>query len=346
MIKTLEVQNFTALPDAKWEFASGLNVIVGENGFGKTHVLKLLYSLLKVPSDAKDHSAAQLERAYAEKLVGVFRPESLGRLVKRRQGRGRCEFHVRMSDKQLSVAGGFASNAKSQVNLKKRPTQALERSPAYLPTRELVTLCPWFVPLYDNYHLEFEEIWRDTVSLLGNPSLKGPREKRAAELLAPLEQAMGGKVQVDASSGRFYLQMPGEGRMEMPLVAEGLRKIAMLARLISTGALLEQGYLFWDEPETNLNPKLIKVVAASIVAVAASGVQVFVASHSLFLLRELEMLLGAKQYQKLTKRWFALAAKDGEVALEQSDRIEDIQTLVMLDEELAQSDRFMIWEGM
>lgn len=39
--------------------------------------------------------------------------------------------------------------------------------------------------------------------------------------------------------------------MEMPLVAEGLRKVAMLARLIATGTLLEQGYLFWDEPETS-----------------------------------------------------------------------------------------------
>lgn len=345
MIKTLEVQNFTALPNAAWAFAPGLNVVVGENGFGKTHVLKLLYALLKVQADAKDLSKGVLERAYADKLTAVFRPESLGRLVKRRQGRGRCEFRLDMSNDGLSMAGAFASNAKSQIEILKAPAEGLARSPAYLPTRELVTLCPWFVSLYENFHLEFEETWRDTVSLLGNPSLKGPREKRAAELLEPLEKAMGGKVQVDAASGRFYLQLPGEGRMEMPLVAEGLRKIAMLARLISTGTLLEQGYLFWDEPETNLNPKLIKVVAASIVAVAATGVQVFVASHSLFLLRELEMLLGDKRYQKLPRRWFALAAKDGEVALEQSDQIEDIQTLVMLDEELAQSDRFMNWEG-
>ncbi len=132
--------------------------------------------------------------------------------------------------------------------------------------------------------------------------------------------------------------------MEMPLVAEGLRKIAMLARLISTGTLLEQGYLFWDEPESNLNPKLIKAVAASIVTVANSGVQVFIASHSLFLLRELEMLLDEKRYQKLPCRWFALAEQDGEVVLEQSSQIDDIHTLVMLDEELAQSDRFMNWE--
>ncbi|HXG29075.1 MAG TPA: AAA family ATPase [Nevskiales bacterium] len=345
MITTLEVQKFTTLPNAAWSFASGLNVVVGENGLGKTHVLKLLYALLKVQADAKELNKGVLERAYADKLTTVFRPESLGRLVKRRQGHGRCEIRLEMRNAAQSMAGAFASNAKSQIEIVKAPTEGLARSPAYLPTRELVTLCPWFVPLYENYHLEFEETWRDTVSLLGNPSLKGPREKRAAELLEPLERAMGGKVQVDPASGRFYLKLPGEGRMEMPLVAEGLRKIAMLARLISTGTLLEQGYLFWDEPETNLNPKLIKVVAASILAVAASGVQVFIASHSLFLLRELEMLLGDKRYQKLPSRWFALAAKDGDIVLEQSDRIEDIQTLVMLDEELAQSDRFMSWEG-
>lgn len=345
MIRTLEVQNFTTLPDATWSFAQGLNVIVGENGLGKTHVLKLLYALLKVQADAKDLSKGVLERAYADKLTAVFRPESLGRLVKRRQGRSRCEFRLDMSNDGQSMAGAFASNAKSQIEILKAPSKGLARSPAYLPTRELVTLCPWFVSLYENYHLEFEETWRDTVSLLGNPSLKGPREKRAAELLRPLEEAMGGKVQVDAASGRFYLQLPGEGRMEMPLVAEGLRKIAMLARLISTGTLLEQGYLFWDEPETNLNPKLIKVVAASIVAVAASGVQVFIASHSLFLLRELEMLLGEKRYQRLPRCWFALAATDGGVALEQSIQVEHIQTLVMLEEELAQSDRFMNSEG-
>lgn len=341
MIKQLKLDNFTALPDSQWLFASGINVIVGENGLGKTHVLKLLYALLKVQADTKEFSKVALERAYAEKLVAVFRPESLGRLVKRKQGRGRCEFHLGMSDNALDISAAFATNAKAQVELSKLPSKRLDRSPVYLPTRELVTLCPWFVPLYDNYHLEFEETWRDTVSLLGNPSLKGQREKRAALLLEPLEQAMGGKVSVDPVSGRFYLQIQGEGRMEMSLVAEGLRKISMLARLISTGTLLEQGYLFWDEPETNLNPKLIKMVAASIVAVAATGVQVFIATHSLFLLRELEMLLGEKANQKMARCWFALAEKNGDIILEQSSQIEDIQTLVMLDEELAQSDRFL-----
>ena len=344
MLQQAHFHNFTCLPNGVWQFAGGINVVVGENGLGKSHVLKALYTLLKVQADVRDLTRATLEKAYADKLVAVFRPESLGRLARRKQGRERCEIELCLEDRDLGCKVGFATNARSQVEVIRSPLKPLPRSPAYLPTRELVTLHPWFLPLYENYHLEFEETWRDTVSLLGNPALKGPREKDVAQLLQPLEHAMGGRVVVDAHSGRLYLQMAGEGRMEMPLVAEGLRKLAMLARLIGTGTLLGQGYLFWDEPETNLNPRLIKTVAASIVAVAATGVQVFVATHSLFLLRELEMLLASPAHGALPRRWFSLSAQQGTVVLEQGDLLEELQTLVLLDEELAQSDRFLQWE--
>lgn len=345
MLTRARFDNFTCLPNTTWDFASGVNIIVGENGLGKTHLLKAVYSLLKVLADSKDLSKSVLERAYANKLVGVFRPESLGRLAKRKQGRSRSELELTIKDESYSCHISFATNAKSQVEVIKAPRKSLPLSPVYIPTRELVTLCPWFVPLYDNYHLEFEEIWRDTVSLLGKPAVKGPREKEVGRLLQPLEDALGGKVVIDTQTGRLYLQLKGEGRMEMPLVAEGLRKVAMLARLISSGTLLKQGYLFWDEPEANLNPKLIKIIAASIVAVAHAGVQVFVATHSLFLLRELEIILAQKRYAQLHRRWFALALKEGEITLEQSEQVEDIQTLVLLDEELAQSDRFLELES-
>jgi len=36
-----------------------------------------------------------------------------------------------------------------------------------------------------------------------------------------------------------------------------------------------------------------------------------------------------------------LAAGNDAIVLEQSDRLDDIQTLVMLDEDLAQSDRYL-----
>ncbi len=338
MIQTVTLKNFGPLPNDQYQFATGLNVIVGENGLGKSQLLKLLYAALKVNADSKELTKTYLQKAYADKLVGVFRPDALGRLVKRRQGRERCEVRVDMQDAALSCALGFAAQAKSEVQLDQAPTAVLESSPAYFPTRELLTLCPWFGPLYDNYHLRFEESWRDTVSLLGAPSVKGKREATVAKIMAPLEDAMGGKVVADPVTGEFYLNLPGEGKMEMPLVAEGLRKLAMLARLISTGALLDKGYLFWDEPETNLNPKLIKVVAASILHLCQQGIQVFIATHSYYLLKEIEIL---SRKTPVPQRYLGLSQTEAGVVLEQSDSLKGLDTLVALDEEIAQYDRDM-----
>lgn len=147
---------------------------------------------------------------------------------------------------------------------------------------------PSFVSLYETTHLQFEETWRDTAILPEAPLAKGPREKRIRQLLQPLEKAMEGTVELQ-DSGRFYLHMEA-GRFEMHIVVEGLRKLAMIARLIATGSLLDKGYLFWDEPEANLNPKLVKLVAQTILNISQCGIQVLIATHSLFLLRELHIL--------------------------------------------------------
>lgn len=209
-----------------------------------------------------------------------------------------------MADEQQSCEINFASNASSGVQLGQSPEISLLQQPVYLPTRELVTLCPWFINLYDNYHLEFEATWRDTCSLLGAPSVKALAKNGCRNCCNHWSRAWG-KVLVEPNTGRFYLQQSGQ-KLEMPLVAEGLRKMAMLARLISTGVLLEQGYLFWDEPEANLNPKLIKTLARVILALSEQGIQIFIASHSLFLLRELEVL-ARDDFSSVSRRYFGLS---------------------------------------
>jgi energy-coupling factor transporter ATP-binding protein EcfA2 len=350
MLKSLDIKNLTVFATANLQFSPQLNVFVGENGSGKSHLLKVAYAVLAASAEegrkptASPPTKALLQTKLAEKLVTVLRPESLGRLARRKQGRERCELQFKFDDSHLNSKFSFATSSKSEVDIDRLPTAWVEKLPVFLPTRELLTIYPGFVSVYENHYLEFEETWRDTCVLLGAPALRGPRERRVKELLAPLEKAMGGKVELD-KNGRFYLNLPGQGRMEMPLVAEGLRKLAMLAQLIATGSLLDKGYLFWDEPETNLNPKLIKEVALTILHLCHSGVQVFVATHSLFLLREFHIQLQNSEVKGVGAQFFGLQFGGNGIDVQQGETIDDIGAIAALDEELHQSDRYLETEA-
>ena len=346
MLKSLEIRNLTVFVQANLQFSPHLNVIAGENGSGKSHLLKVAYAVLAASAEAGRRPTASsptktlLQTRLAEKLVTVLRPESLGRLARRIQGRERCRLRFRFDDPRLAIGCSFTTASKSEVDINPLPTAWVEKSPVFLPTRELLTIYPGFVSVYENHYLEFEETWRDTCLLLGAPALRGPREPQIKRLLSPLEKAMGGVVELDRN-GRFYLKIPGQGRMEMPLVAEGLRKLAMLARLIATGSLLDKGYLFWDEPETNLNPNLIKRVALTILHLCRSGIQVFVATHSLFLMREFHIQLQNRAFKDTTARFFGLQFSDNGIDVQQGDSVDDIGAIASLDEELSQSDRYL-----
>ena len=176
--------------------------------------------------------------------------------------------------------------------------------------------------------------------MLGAPLAKDPREPGIKELLVPIEEAMGGKVESD-SAGRFYLKEKTGNNLEIHLVAEGLRKLAMLARLIATGQLAEKGFLFWDEPQANLNPKIIKALAKTILELCRSGIQVFVATHCLFLMRELDILLQTPKLKCTSGRFFGLHKLENSIEIQQGNSIDDIGDITSLSEELTQLDRFL-----
>ena len=353
-LKALKVENFAAFTEADLTFAKGLNVFVGENGTGKTLLMRLPYAVMRLLADLSRAgelpAKSVLQRRIAEKIVGVARPESLGRLAKRQPGRQRCEVSLALAGR-AGVAGlspwkghecidfNFATQTKAAVVLHGAPPSRRQRQPRpiYLPPRELLTIHPGFVALYDTYQTEFDETWRDTCQLLGEPARWGAGNDQIVQLL---EEAMGGRLERDRKADRFYLRRVGSGRMEAPLMAEGVRKLGMLAQLAATGALERGGCLFWDEPEAHLHPALIRCVARVMLDLCARDMQIFVATHSLFLLREFE-LLGAESHRKVEQRYFAFAKEADRVAVRQAEEWDDVDPLTLLDEELTQSDRYL-----
>ena len=176
MLQSLSIKNFTAFADIDLRFSDGLNVFVGENGVGKSHLLKLPYAVIRALAEPRleaRHTKSNLQRDIGEKVVNVMRPETLGRLARRQRGRQRCEVALTLAHPRAKVSFSFATQTQFDVVLDEYPPERYRRTPVFLPTRELLSIYPGFSALYDSRHLEFEETWRDTCQLLGAPTLKG-----------------------------------------------------------------------------------------------------------------------------------------------------------------------------
>ena len=65
MLKSLHLENFTVFPDAKFTFGKNLNVIVGENGAGKSHVLKAAYAAIAVSAAREQDSGTAFSKQSA-----------------------------------------------------------------------------------------------------------------------------------------------------------------------------------------------------------------------------------------------------------------------------------------
>lgn len=122
-------------------------------------------------------------------------------------------------------------------------------------------------------------------------------------------------------------------------MAEGHRKLAAAAMLLANESIQPGDTLLWDEPEANLNPKLLAFLADWLADLAAAGVQVILSTHSLFLLRAFE--IARKTKPGLPVRFFALHHGPEGVLCESADDLLSVRHLSSLDAELKQEDEYL-----
>ena len=138
-------------------------------------------------------------------------------------------------------------------------------------------------------------------------------------MLDKLEAVIGGKV---TTRGEEFFLSGEQGEIEFTLLAEGLRKLGLLWLLIRNGTLQKGSVLFWDEPETNLNPKLYGVVIEVLLELQRLGVQVFLATHDYVILRELD--LQAKDGDKVAFHSLYRSEETSEIACHTTDKFIEI----------------------
>lgn len=280
----IQLENFTSFAKLDVEFSAGVNVFIGANGTGKTHLLKLLYAACAVTV------GEDIDKGFAQKLCNVFNPYEgrIGRLARRRSGSVTARVAVhRTGDSKLQIQFSNHSQRADAQAVKGATAWSKERiESAYIPVKEMLAHAPGFLATASRREIAFEEVYIDIIKKALLPKLLGPTDADRKRLLTALEKAIEGKV--IHKNEHFFLKNR-QGDLEFTLLAEGIRKLALIWLLIQNGTFLAGSVLFWDEPEANLNPALMGQVVEVILELQRLGVQVFLTTHNYVLLKEFDL---------------------------------------------------------
>ena len=180
-ITRVKLENFTVFESLDLEPSPGINMLVGANGTGKTHLMKVCYaacSLVPLPPEPM-----------TRKLLRVFLPSanSHERLVKHGGDGEAASVEV--------FRGKFFRKCtlpKTSRNAAKPTFESTIDWPnnyeidVYIPAKDMLANAPGFRSLYAAREVHFEEIYQDILDRAYLPPLRNPAEFVPANVICPV----------------------------------------------------------------------------------------------------------------------------------------------------------------
>ncbi|KAA6351016.1 DNA replication and repair protein RecF [termite gut metagenome] len=324
MIDIITLKNFTNFRNNTFNFCKGINVFIGKNGTGKTHILKCLAATM--------YAENKVNMGIGEALMRYFKPEALENLIKK--GVDKAEVSISHNNKIISytlIHSKDSAAVCSQIDKEETDANAI-----YIPPREILSVFEGFLGLIEKREISFDETYISLAKALSVPPLRKDILNPLQSAMSILEQEL--RFEVVQKHGRFYIK-DDTGMTEAHLVAEGMRKLASVMYLLSNGELNKDSILFWDEPESNLNPVLIRVTTLFIMELSRCGVQVFIATHDYLFTSLLSMYTEYKKdTDTLNTKFFSLYKKNDSISTEEEDLMSGLDHNPLLHEHAALYD--------
>ena len=159
------------------------------------------------------------------------------------------------------------------------------RSTVFIPAKEMLSHAG-LEKDYMNRNLPFDSTLIDIFNKAGVSTIRKMPDAMS-RILDWISEIIGGKVIY--MNDRYYIQKPGGTLIAFAVEAEGFKKFGLVYRLIETGNIKEGSVLIWDEPDANLNPKLIPELVKILLELSRNGVQIFLATHDYNLMKYISM---------------------------------------------------------
>lgn len=313
MIKSVTIKNFMAHSELSLENIPAINIIIGKNDTGKTGLLKLLYTTVKaleIYSLKKKSGDVSFKKELADKLTDTFMPRKngLGELVQK-GSKEKLDVNINIVGNNgkynQDIYFAFGSTTESTISTCSEPANAIpdnQINALFVPAKEVLTAFNDIRNMRENFYGKgFDDTYLDLIKALSLETTKGRVATELSAVNKSLEDLFEGKIEQTGLQDQPFIFKKGNQQFSMQQTAEGIKKIGILTTLITNRQLGKGTVLFMDEPETALHPDAIRKMVEMLVAISKAGVQIFIASHSYFVIKQ--MAICAKQDKLHIKCW-------------------------------------------
>lgn len=317
-IKSVRLKNFTVFDNLQCDVVSGINIFVGENGTGKTHLLKAVYAACECSKN--ENPVDDLLKCFKEKQVedNLLHDKNIEKLTISITSDGFNRTHVRASSLIAPVLDDL-----KRINPHATPLHSSKYyleipygkkfSAIYIPVKDMLTHSAGFLAMATKYSdFPFDKTLTDIVIKASQWKVNQP-PKLALAILPILEKMMDGTVIFENDD--FYIKKHNGQLIRFELEAEGLKKIGLLWQLLMTDNLNENSILIWDEPEANLNPNFLPKIVECLLELSRHGVQIFVSTHNYIFAKYFNVM--AKDSDSIM--FHALYKENGDVKIESNE---------------------------
>jgi len=288
VINSVGLKNFGPLTDFHWAALGRINLVIGGNGSGKTFLLKAIYSSLRTLEDYKrgdeQRSAAEI---LADKLYWTFQAEKIGDLVSKGAD---APLSSSITVDQRDFSYSFGKDTSKQISSLENHIPPRVSNSIFLPAKEVLSLHQIILKSRElDKVFGFDDTYFDLAKALKIATTRGRNVAEFAASRQQLESILGGVIEYDDTSGRWSF-VKGRHKFPIGVMAEGIKKIAILDTLLGNRFLSTNSVVLIDEPEAALHPRAISQLLDIVATLADRGIQFFMASHSYFVVKKLYLL--------------------------------------------------------